>query len=327
MDGSRQFVNNGPASCAGSSVVRVPPGAALRPGRVKAETLRKSDYFPTSFTRWFRRLMIGAGLVAVLAGAPQPDSGSEMQLEAAIHREIVLGDLNGAMDQYRALVSGTSVSKPVSARALLHMGQCLERMGRRIEARASYLRVVNEYGDQPPAAVAGERLANWEIAVSGPRNIKFEQGVPGKVPPGWFVAVALPKDADYYAQLQREGCRSRSGCALVLLPANALSPFSNLMQAFNASAYRGKTVRLRAWLRLEAADPDDRARMWLSVDRAGRQTGFFDDMKDRPVNSAQWTRSEIIGKVDEDATFINFGVVSAGRGRVWVDDVSFETVK
>ncbi len=262
----------------------------------------------------------------MLLGAPQRENGSEMQLEAAIHREIVLGDLNGAMDRYRALVTDAGVSKPVAARALFHLGQCLERLGRRSEARASYVRVVNEYGDQPPAVQAGERLANWEIAVSGPRNIKFEQGAPGRVPPGWFVAVALPKDADYYAQLQREGCRSKSGCALVLLPANALSPFSNLMQAFNAAAYRGKTVRLRAWLRLEAADADDRARMWLSVDRAGRQAGFFDDMKDRPVRSAEWTPCEIVSKVDEDATFINFGVVSVGRGRVWVDDVSFETV-
>ena len=47
------------------------------------------------------------------------------------------------------------------------------------------------------------------------------------------------------------------------------------------------------------------------------QAGFFDDMKDRPVRSAEWTPCEIVSKVDEDATFINFGVVSVGRGRVW----------
>jgi len=35
---------------------------------------------------------------------------------------------------------------------------------------------------------------------------------------------------------------------------------------------------------------------------------------------------DIVGRIDEDATFIELGVLSAGRGRVWVDDVSFEVI-
>jgi hypothetical protein len=70
----------------------------------------------------------------------------------------------------------------------------------------------------------------------------------------------------------------------------------------------------------------DRAQMWLSVDRANRRQGFFDNMNDRPVRSSDWTRCEIDAEIDHDATFVNFGVMSIGRGRVWVDDVSFEVV-
>src|SRR5262249_61429130 len=100
--------------------------------------------------------------------------------------------------------------------------------------------------------------------------------------------------------LQREGCRSQSGCAVVMVPANAPSPVSHLMQSFSAAAYRGKTVRLRAWLRLDAADPVDRAQIFLSVDRAGRQTEFFDRMDSR---SAEWTPCDIVSRIDDDATF------------------------
>ena len=89
---------------------------------------------------------------------------------------------------------------------------------------------------------------------------------------------------------------------------------------------RGKTVRLSAWLRLDQTDPDDRGQMWLSVDRFGDQKGFFDDMSDRAVHTSEWTFREIQARVDDDATFIKFGVMSIGRGRVWVDRVSFTVV-
>jgi hypothetical protein len=176
------------------------------------------------------------------------------------------------------------------------------------------------------------RLAAW----SGPRNLKFEEGVPGKVPPGWFVP-SLPKDADYLAELRRDGCRSHTGCAVVLVPVNVPRPVGNLMQSFSAAAYTGKTVRLRAWLRLERfyfanaigvrfPGPEDRAQMWLNVERSNRRNGFADNMDDRPVVSSDWTQCEITGEIDDDARFINFGVMSTGGGRLWVDDVSFEVI-
>jgi len=249
----------------------------------------------------------------------------EWQLEAAIHREIVVGDLKGAMEAYQAILASEEKSKAVAARALFQLGQCQEKLGQRAAAYSSYRRVVTEYPDEgETAALARAKLADWE-GVPAPRNLKFEEGVVGKVPPGWFVP-ALPKDADYLAELRRTGCRSGVGCVVVLVPANAPRPLSDLMQSFGAAAYRGKTVRLSAWLRLEATDKDDRAQMWVSVDREHHQRGFYDYMDDRPVRSSEWTRCEIVGKIEPDAVFIDIGVMSIGRGRVWVDDVSFEVV-
>lgn len=116
---------------------------------------------------------------------------------------------------------------------------------------------------------------------------------------------------------------NHDSCAVVLVPENAPVHAGNLMQSFKAAADRGKTVRLSAWLRLDQTAPEDHGQMWLSVDRPGDKKGFFDDMSDRPIRTREWILHEIRARVDDDATFIKFGVMSIGRGRVWVDRVSF----
>jgi hypothetical protein len=245
-------------------------------------------------------------------------------MEAAIHQEIVVGDLKGAAEQYQAVIR-TSAGRAVVARALYRYARCLEKLEQRGEAYDIYIRIQKEYSDQSEAAMARARLTNWEYSVSSPVNLQFEQGAAGKLPDGWFVP-ALPQDVDRWAQLRRSGCRNRDSCAVVLVPDNAPVQAGNLMQSFNAAAYRGKTVRLTAWLRLEATFAGDRAQMWLGVDRTDEKKGFFDDMSDRAVRSPEWTFVEIRARIDADATSIKFGVMSIGRGRVWVDHVSFEVI-
>jgi len=271
-------------------------------------------------------------MVTALVGAGQRDADVEKRLEAAIHAEMVVGNLALAMQQYEALLSEPGVSRAVAARARLQMAQCYEKLGQRKEAYNSYRRLTTDFSEQSEiVAQARLKLADW----GGPRNLKFDEGVPGKAPPGWFVP-SLPKDANYLAELRRDGCHSSIGCAVVIVPANVPRQVGNLMQSFSAAAYRGQTVRLRASIRLQGMyvtstgirfpDSEDRAQMWLSVERMNRQKGFADDMEDRPVRSEDWTRCEIVSEIESDAQFINFGFMSIGGGRVWVDDVSFEVI-
>jgi len=267
---------------------------------------------------------IGTFVTVALWSAPPLVLDAEGRTEAAIHQEIVLGDLKEAAEQYRSVIK-SSASKAVVARALYRLAQCLEKLEQRPEAYDVYIRVEKEYSDQAEAAMARARLANWEYTVSSPVNLQFEQGTVGKLPDGWFVP-ALPQDVDHWAQLRRSGCMNHDSCAVVLVPENAPVPAGNLMQSFNAAAYRSKTLRLTAWLRLEANAPQDRAQMWLGVDRRNDQKGFFDDMSDRAVRSAEWTFAEIRARIDPDAASIKFGVMSIGKGRVWVDHVTFEVV-
>jgi tetratricopeptide (TPR) repeat protein len=296
--------------------------------------LRKSDQAGIVFPEWLAMLFtrrkralimiaIGASAATALSPASVTAADFDERLEAAIHQEMVLGDLKAAMKQYQA-IAAQSTGNATAARALYRYARCLEKLDRRTEAYDVYTRLAKDSSDQAEASLARSRLVNWEYSVSGPANLNFEQGATGKLPDAWFVP-ALPKDADHWAQLRRSDCMHDS-CAVVLVPENAPVRVGNLMQSFSAAAYRGKTVRLTAWLRLDALAPDDRAQMWLSVDRADDQKGFYDDMSDRPMRSSQWTFSEIRGRIDPDATFIKFGVMSIGRGRVWVDHVSFEVV-
>ncbi len=270
------------------------------------EMLRKLDRFATAFPL----------ALLMLFSVPLKAVDSEMRLESAIHREVVMGDLKGAIEEYKSILDAGS--RESAAKALLQMGQCLEKLGRHTEAQEAYRRIVRQYSDQTEiVARARGWLAVWEDSFPGPRNLKFEQGTPGKAPPGWFVT-APPKDADQWAELHRTGCRSNRGCAVVRTPENAPIRVSGLEQTFSATAYRGKTVRLTAWIRMEGGDPEDRAQMWLSVDRA-------EGLTDQPVRSVNWTRCEIVTRIDEDATSIRFGFMSFGRGRAWVDDISVET--
>jgi len=255
----------------------------------------------------------------LLAASAATIAEIEKQLEAAIHREIVVGDLQGAMEQYKAILAQPAKNRAIAARALLQMGQCLETSGRRAEARNIFTQILKEYSDQTQIVTHVQaRLARWANSIPGPLNLKFDQGEPGKLPFAWFVA-ALPNEADQWAQFRNKGCMNGGTCAVVLVPENAPVHVGHLMQSFSATAYRGKTIRFRAWLRLEAVNDDDHAQIWLSVDRSG-------NISDRPVRSSEWTQCEIKTRINNDATFIRFGVMSIGRGSVWVDNVSFETV-
>lgn len=156
-----------------------------------------------------------------------------------------------------------------------------------------------------------------------PFNLDFEQGTVGQVPDGWD----SPTGVTYAAELTEVQPKSGKRAALLssVEGATAAGPvFGNLMQAIDAAPFRGRRVRFRAAVRMEPAEPGTRAQLWLRVDRSANKPGFFDNMGDRPVNSGEWQYYEIVGDVEEDAAVINIGMILLGKGKAWLDDVSFE---
>jgi hypothetical protein len=274
-----------------------------------AETLRNRD----SFAKVWRPALFTLGLVMgirLTAATLSP----EAQMEAATYREAVLGDLKGAIEQYKTVLGlerNLQGSKPraVTARALFKMGECYEKLGRRAEAQALYTRLIAEFSDQTEfSAQARVRLAAWADTLPSPPQLNFALGGPGDVPAGWFMPV-LPKDS---------GCPAGLSCTVVLVPDGApMRVTGDFIQSFSAAAYRSKTVKLRARVRVEG----DPAQLWISVDRT---KGAGDRVSDRAVAAGDWTVSTVSVHIEDDATLLNFGVSSAGHGHVYVDDVSLE---
>jgi len=101
------------------------------------------------------------GLLLATAGwaAAQTAGRAEVLLEAAQKKELVSGDLNGAIRQYREIVAKYPNNRMVAAKALIRIGQCYEKMGD-TESRKAYEEVLSAYADQTEAASeARSRLA------------------------------------------------------------------------------------------------------------------------------------------------------------------------
>jgi len=101
------------------------------------------------------------------------------------------------------------------------------------------------------------------------------------------------------------------------------SSFGSLVQEFKADSFRGKRVRMSAWMKTRDAKS---ARLWMRVDGI-RGILSFDNMYNRPVvGTTDWKEYEVILDVPQETTRVAFGAFVAGKGQAWVDDFEFEVV-
>src|SRR5688500_9307687 len=90
------------------------------------------------------------------------------ELRAAIDTESVEGHLAGAIKQYQAIVQKYGKSdRPTAATALLRMAECYRKLGD-AQARATYERVVREFGDVGSAAATARAQLAALNAVASP---------------------------------------------------------------------------------------------------------------------------------------------------------------
>src|SRR5690348_16859708 len=105
--------------------------------------------------QWLLALVAAAGLIAADRSDP-----AKVMMEAARKKEVVDGDLNGAIQEYGAIAVKYKADRPVAAMALFHMAECYQKMGD-AESRKIYEQVVKDYADQKEAVtLARARLGN-----------------------------------------------------------------------------------------------------------------------------------------------------------------------
>jgi Tol biopolymer transport system component len=111
----------------------------------------------THFNYFWMAAAIAVLLFATLGTLAQQVSKSELQYRDALNKEQIQGDLNGAIKIYQGIADSKNADKAVRAKALLQLAGCYEKLGK--QAESVYLRIVNEFADQPAAAQAKARLA------------------------------------------------------------------------------------------------------------------------------------------------------------------------
>jgi len=98
-----------------------------------------------------------------------------------------------------------------------------------------------------------------------------------------------------------------------------------LTQAISAQNYVGQRVRFRA--RVRTRDVSNWAGLWMRVDGINRPGLSFYNSQDKPIKgSTDWQERSVVLDIPQDARIVMFGVIGAGKGTVWIDQLAFETV-
>jgi hypothetical protein len=105
--------------------------------------------------------------------------------------------------------------------------------------------------------------------------------------------------------------------------------FAGFMQSISANDYKGKRVRLSAFLRTRdvAGDGSRGAHLWFRVDGPNQKMLGFDNMDTRPVKgNTEWTKYEIVLDVPSDSIGLAYGSFLNGSGTSWVASFRLEEV-
>ena len=142
------------------------------------------------------------------------------------------------------------------------------------------------------------------------------------VPTGWFLAGTDPKS---YV-VERDVSVKRDGKVSARLGSTGPSKgFGTMMQSFDADEYRGKRLKLSAWVK--SKDVADWAGVWMRVDGEKQKSLAFDNMHNRAIKGTKdWVRYDVVLDVSAEATAIAYGILVSGEGSVWMNDVRFQVV-
>src|SRR5580658_1206604 len=139
-------------------------GIALRRCIMK---FAKVENIALAFTAVFSMLLAGAAVVSIIMLAAllsefavvplHAQTRPAVELQAAMTKEQVDGDLKTAIAAYQKIAADKSAPRDVRAKSLLHLAGCYEKLGQ--QAQSVYQQIVRDFSDQPAAAQARVRLA------------------------------------------------------------------------------------------------------------------------------------------------------------------------
>ena len=95
-------------------------------------------------------------------------------------------------------------------------------------------------------------------------------------------------------------------------------------QSVDASFLKKKVkFKITAFVKADVVDSTARAAIWVRVDNKNGETGFFDNMRGRPIRTNVWQTYTVEGVMDENAEKINFGGLCMNNGKFYFDNFEF----
>jgi hypothetical protein len=178
---------------------------------------------------------------------------------------------------------------------------------------------------RPTACQALEVLKQLEPDVRAPAvvtamNQAFDW--PGEgIPAGWFNSHGFVDgvSTDYEFRVVPRPGGTEGACVRICRDHASGKEFGSLMQRFPGHCLRGRKLHLEGTI--STKDVRGWAGLWLQIDGDAR-TLYFDNMHDRPVRgSSNWTACTISTVLPNETAWINYGVLLAGAGTVWADNL------
>lgn len=159
--------------------------------------------------------------------------------------------------------------------------------------------------------------------VDRPINLGFDGAIEEGYPHGWFDSLGFVAgvSTDYEVRVVPREAGHAGRCLMLRKAPSAPQEFASVMQRFRASHLAGRAVRLQGEIRTE--DVQGWAGLWLRADGDHAWDLFFDNMSGHSVKgTTEWARCTIEGQLPLASTWLNLGVVFAGSGVIWADDIA-----
>ena len=149
------------------------------------------------------------------------------------------------------------------------------------------------------------------------RNLGFEAWNDAGRPEGWFIRQSDDYTVTADCAMAREG-----RCSIkVESTRGSAGTYQPVGQQIAPGAAAGHVVKLSGYIRTREVS-GGWAGLWMRVDARGRPNLALENMEKRgPRGTSEWQRFEIELPVAANAATISFGVLLAGSGTAWFDDL------
>ncbi|OWR31715.1 AraC family transcriptional regulator [Saccharibacillus sp. O23] len=211
-----------------------------------------------------------------------------------------------------------------AASALLHTDERILDLALRcgFESQEAFGRAFKKIYGLPPA-----RYRRWMGGMLDKEDdsMQTKQNQTESTIKGWFLSGSHP--FHYEMGIDRKEAHRGTGSGyLKSVLSESPEQFGTMMQAFRADDYRGKRLRLSAFVKTREVDPGFAA-LWMRVDSADGDVLQFDNMANRPLTgTSEWNHYAIVLDIPTSSDSISFGALLSGSGQIWVDGFSFEEV-